>query len=291
MDPNGKPHPENPCEFEREVVSSSRPPAWIVYKETEQLAQALKATYRATEKPLDTVRKHLMKIFQEKLTQEDKRLLVKNYVEAYNKAKAKMNEIKGIVRDAIGEGMSEEELNKQTNPHLAWHGAGRAAARNARHPAVAVASASRKQGNYQVIVTETIEGDLGEEEKITLYYENAGNRIEATRIYNRLKADPKYKDFNIAVEPNRQEAETSFMGASAINMQRLVDNAIDKLKAQGEVDPGVASQIRLNILESLSDELKARRCRFAIKRAVTSSRVPETNLKEVLYDCVMDGRA
>ena len=42
----------------------------------------------------------------------------------------------------------------------------------------------------------------------------------------------------IAIEPNRQEAETTFMGASAINMQRLVDNAIDKLKAQGEVDPG-----------------------------------------------------
>ena len=83
------------------------------------------------------------------------------------------------------------------------------------------------------------------------------------------------------------------MGASAINMQRLVDNAIDKLKAQGEGDPGTANQIRLNVLESLSDELKARGAgRFAIKRAghiIEGYR--KTNLKEVLKDYAMDGRA
>jgi hypothetical protein len=101
---------------------------------------------------------------------------------------------------------------------------------------------SRKQGKYRVVAADEMEDPLGNKGKVTVYYENAANRIEATRIYDRLKADPKYKDLEIYVEPNRQEAETSFMGASAINMQRLVDNAIDKLKTQGNVDPNTAGR-------------------------------------------------
>ncbi len=58
------------------------------------------------------------------------------------------------------------------------------------------------------------------------------------------------------------------MGARSFNLQHLVDTAIDRLKDQGEVDPVAASQIRMNVLEVLSDELKARGAgRFAIKRA------------------------
>jgi len=71
-------------------------------EESSSLAEALRKTYHASEKPIETVRKHLQKIFEEKLTQEDKRLLVKDYVEAYNKAKEQLIEIKAILRDAIG---------------------------------------------------------------------------------------------------------------------------------------------------------------------------------------------
>ena len=92
----------------------------------------------------------------------------------------------------------------------------------------------------------------------------------------------------IAIEPVRQEAETTFMGASAINMQRLVDNAIDKLKAQGEVPAEIASLIRLNVLETLADDLKARGAgRFAIRRAENIIEgYQKTNLKEVLKDYI-----
>ena len=92
----------------------------------------------------------------------------------------------------------------------------------------------------------------------------------------------------IAIEPVRQEAETTFMGASAINMQRLVDNAIDKLKAQGEVPAEIASLIRLNVLETLAEDLKARGAgRFAIRRAENIIEgYQKTNLKEVLKDYI-----
>jgi N12 class adenine-specific DNA methylase len=262
--------------------------------ETSALAQALRKTYRASEKPIETVRKHLQKIFEEKLTQEDKRLLVKDYVEAYNKAKAQLNQIKAIVRDAIGEGMSEEELNKQTRALVLAYVRTEPAAKLLREMRDELNRLrgyfprSRKQGKYRVVATDEWEDPLGNAEKVTVYYENAANRIEATRILNRLKRDPKYKDLEISVEPNRQEAETSFMGASAVNIQRLVDNAIDKLKAQGEVSPDIASQIRLNVLESLADELKARGAgRFAIQRAEhIIEGYQKTNLKEVLKDYI-----
>ena len=70
--------------------------------------------------------------------------------------------------------------------------------------------------------------------------------------------------------------------------QRLVDNAIEKLKTQGEVDPGTANLIRLNVLETLADDLKARGAgRFAIKRAGNIIEgYQKTNLKEVLKDYI-----
>ena len=95
-----------------------------------------------------------------------------------------------------------------------------------------------------------------------------GYTDEEIALYNNVKGDPEYKDFEIVIEPNRQEGESTFMGASAVNMQRLVDNAIEKLKTEWEVDPGTANLIRLNVLETLADDLKARGAgRFAIKRA------------------------
>ncbi|RPJ38114.1 MAG: PLxRFG domain-containing protein, partial [Deltaproteobacteria bacterium] len=92
----------------------------------------------------------------------------------------------------------------------------------------------------------------------------------------------------IAIEPVRQEAETTFMGASAINMQRLVDNAIDKLRAQGDLPAEIAGLIRMNVLETLADELKARGAgRFAIRRAENIIEgYQKTNLKEVLKDYI-----
>jgi len=70
--------------------------------------------------------------------------------------------------------------------------------------------------------------------------------------------------------------------------QRLVDNAIEKLKFQGEVDPGTANLIRLNILETLADDLKARGAgRFAIKRVGNIIEgYQKTNLKEFLKDYI-----
>jgi len=70
--------------------------------------------------------------------------------------------------------------------------------------------------------------------------------------------------------------------------QRLVDNAIEKPKTQGEVDPGTANLIRLNFLETLADDLKARGAgRFAIKGAGNIIEgYQKTNLKEVLKDYI-----
>jgi len=115
-----------------------------------------------------------------------------------------------------------------------------------------------------------------------------GYTDEEIALYNNVKGDPEYKDFEIVIEPNRQEGESTFMGASAVNMQRLVDNAIEKLKTEWEVDPGTANLIRLNVLETLADDLKARGAgRFAIKRAGSIIEgYQKTNLKEVLKDYI-----
>ncbi len=263
-------------------------------EETTRLADALKKTYRAQEMPLNTVRRHLQKIFREKLTQNDKRLLVKNYVEAWKIAKAQLLEIKNIVRDAIGEDMSDEELNKATKALVQAYVRTEPQAthlkemRDELNRLKGYFPRSRKMGKFRVVVEQDVEDQLGNQVPMTLYLENASNRIEATRIYNRLVADPKYKGLRVRVRPNQQEPETTFMGASTINLQRLVDNAITRLKDQGEVDPDAASQIRMNVLEVLADQLKARGAgRFAIRRAghiIEGYQV--TNLKEVLKDYI-----
>ena len=68
--------------------------------------------------------------------------------------------------------------------------------------------------------------------------------------------------------------------------------AIDKLKTQGTVDIDTAGQIRLNVLETLADELKARGAgRYSISRADNIIEgYQKTNLKEVLKDYI-DGWA
>ena len=61
----------------------------------------------------------------------------------------------------------------------------------------------------------------------------------------------------------------------------------DKLKAQGEVDPELAGQICLNILESISDALKAQGPgRYAMHRADHFIEGYQTNPKEVLKDYI-----
>ena len=96
----------------------------------------------------------------------------------------------------------------------------------------------------------------------------------------------------VAVEPVRQEADNTFMGASAINMQRLVDNAIEKMRGQGSIDVDAAAEIRMNVLETLADDLKARGAgRYSIRRAGhIIEGYQKTNLKEVLKDYI-DGWA
>lgn len=262
--------------------------------ETLKLGRTLKKTYKATEKPIETVREHLRKIFEEKLTQEDKRLLVKDYVEAYNKARHQLDQVKRIVREALGEGMSEEDLSRNTRELVLAYIRSYPAMQQLKELRDELDRIrgyfprSRKQGKYRVVVLDEVEYPTGEKGKYTVFYQNAGNRLEATKILNKVKEDPEYKDFEIVIEPNRQEGETTFMGASAINMQRLIDNAIEKLKIQGEVEPGTANLIRLNVLETLADDLKARGAgRFAIKRAENIIEgYQKTNLKEVLKDYI-----
>jgi N12 class adenine-specific DNA methylase len=263
-------------------------------EELAALGKALKKTYKATEKPIEVIKEHLQKIFEEKLTQEDKRLLVKNYVEAYNKARRQLDQIKKIVRDTIGEGMSEEDLNRNTKALVLAYVHSLPAMtqlkeiRDELNRIRGYFPRSRKQGKYRVVVLDEFEDPVGNKEKVTVFYQNAANRLEATKIYDKLAAHPQYKDLDIRIEPNRQEAETTFMGASAVNMQRLVDNAIEKLKAQGSMETGTANLIRLNVLETLADDLKARGAgRFAIKRAENVIEgYQKTNLKEVLKDYI-----
>ena len=254
----------------------------------------MQKSYRAQELPVQTVRRHLQKIFNEKLTQEDKRLLVKNYVEAWHKAKAALTDIKNIVKDAIGEGMTDEELNKETKGLIQAYIRSEPQAkllkemRDELNKIRGYFPRSRKQGKYRVAVTEMMEDPLGNQVPVTLFYTNAANRIDATRISNEVSANPDYKGMKITVQPVRQEAENSFMGASAINLQRLVDNAIEKLRAQGSVDYDTAQEIRMNVLETLTDDLKARGAgRYAIRRAGhIIEGYQKTNLKEVLKEYI-----
>ncbi len=107
-------------EFERErwfTLFKAAHDFELTAEETTRLAEALKETYKATQKPLDTVRKHLQRIFREKLTQNDKQLLVKNYVEAWKTAKVRLEEIKSIVKDPIGAGM---RTRSSTRPQRPW---------------------------------------------------------------------------------------------------------------------------------------------------------------------------
>ena len=254
-------------------------------------------THKAMEKPVETVRAHLQRVFEEEFSPRNKQLLADllgDYVKAYRRARKQIDKIKEIVRDAIGEGMSEEDLNKNTQDLVQAYIRSLPAMqqlkelRSELNRIRGYFPRSRKMGKYRVVVTDSFEDAFGNQEKQTVYYQNAANRLEATKIYDKIKADPEYKDMEIAVEPNRQEAETTFMGASAINMQRLVDNAIDKLKAQGDLPAEIASLIRMNVLETLADELKARGAgRFAIRRAENIIEgYQKTNLKEVLKDYI-----
>ncbi len=262
--------------------------------ETTRLAGALKKTYAAYEKPVNTVRRHLQKIFREKLTQNDKRLLVKNYVEAWHVAKAQLLEIKQILKNTIGEGMSEEDLEKATKALVQSYIRTEPQAtrlkemRDELNRLKGYFPRSRKEGKYRVVIEAETEDEFGQKTQQTLYYENAANRFQATAIYNRLKKDERWKDYKPKVLPNRREAETTFMGASSFNLQRLVDNAITRLRDQGEVDPEGASKIRQNVLEVLADELKARGAgRYAIRRAGhIIEGYQTTNLKEVLKDYI-----
>ena len=140
--------------------------------ETLELGKALKKTYKATEKPIETVREHLQKIFEEKLTQEDKRLLVKDYVEAYNKARHQLDQVKRIVREAIGEGMSEEELNKNTRELVQAYIRSYPAIqqlkemRDELNRIRGYFPRSRKQGKYRVVVLDEVEYPDGGKGKI-----------------------------------------------------------------------------------------------------------------------------
>ena len=265
--------------------------------ETLALDKALRRTKKAMEKPVDTVRDHLQRVFEEEFSPRNKRLLADllgDYMRAYRRARKQIDKIKAIVRDAIGEGMSKEDLNQNTQALVQAYVRSLPAMnqlkemRSELNKIRGYFPRSRKQGKYRIVVTDTFEDGYGLEQKQTVYYQNAANRLEATKIYDKIKADPEYKDMDVAIQPVRQEAETTFMGASAINMQRLVDNAIDKLKAQGEVPAEIASLIRMNVLETLADDLKARGAgRFAIRRAESIIEgYQKTNLKEVLKDYI-----
>lgn len=263
-------------------------------QEALDVAQALTKTRRAVAKPLKTVQDKLQKIFEEKLTQQDKYKLVKDYAEAYRDARAQIEEVKEIVREAVGPDMTQEEIDENTKALVQAY--------IRMKPFVDEIKELRDQlgklrgyfprarglGKYRIVVTEILEDPDGNQRRSTAYYTHAVNALEAAKIQRELEAKPEYEGMEISTHLIKKEEEQTFMGASAANMQRLIDNAIDRLKGRGDVDPAEANQIRANILEVLSEDLKARGAgKFSIRRSKDVIKgYKEEDLKKVLKDYI-----
>jgi hypothetical protein len=151
----------------------------------------------------------------------------------------------------------------------------------------------RGKGKYYLNVyevTKDVNEETGEEtERRSLIFNTTfRNAQEGEKLEKEILSE--LKGTNVAVELGevKRESEQSFVGASDMNLQRLLDNAISKMKGAKGVDPDTLKSIKGSMIQAISNELKARGfAQHSIRRKWKLIKGYETTgLQKVLRDYI-----
>jgi N12 class adenine-specific DNA methylase len=147
---------------------------------------------------------------------------------------------------------------------------------------------TRGQGKYFLNVYEVSENENGEKTR-TLVYNTAFNSVaEGEKKEREIIADSRDRNIETELGKVTRESEQSFVGATDTNLQRLLDNAIGRVKSTRGVDPDTLKKIKGTMTQAIANELKSRGFgKAAIRRKWALIRGYETTgLQSVVRDYV-----
>ncbi|OPY78078.1 MAG: hypothetical protein A4E65_02436 [Syntrophorhabdus sp. PtaU1.Bin153] len=150
----------------------------------------------------------------------------------------------------------------------------------------------RPKGRYFLNVYEITKGtkkDGTEYEKKTLIFNTTFRSVaEGEKLEQEILKDLKNRNVKTELGEVKRESEQSFVGASDVNLQRLLDNAISRVRNAKDVSPEMLTNIKSSLVTAISNELKARGfAQHAIRRQWRLIKGYETaGLQKVVRDYV-----
>jgi len=154
----------------------------------------------------------------------------------------------------------------------------------------------REPGKYYATIQKPLLDETGKQvmdqnEKpifTTIHSEYANNSIQLTKLVKAMEAG-KGEGESVVYGRHTEEPESTFFHASAQNLQRLIDNSLATIKAQGQISEQQADQFRNTLATSLAQQYMSRgMSERMIKRAghdITGYK--ETGMQKVLNDYIM----
>jgi hypothetical protein len=123
--------------------------------------------------------------------------------------------------------------------------------------------AKRKTGKFYVATERTYKDEDGNELKEIVARVAARNAGEAESIKAAMEADPDMQSndtekFRVFMGRNSNLLESSYYMIGDLNTQRIIDNALAKLRHDKTLSPEQADELSQAVLENISDAMKSR---------------------------------
>jgi hypothetical protein len=199
--------------------------------------------------------------------------MVKEYRKQYNKASKAVTDLRGVLREHLGAGtnITDNEINRELRGLLQAYGRTKPQMqelkriRNELASWIAFMPRERDDSKLHYIgVFQAIrdaEGKkTGEERTLYLNYYNIGG-IGGKEIKAEIEKAAEaagWKDYEVRADRNVKELDSTFFKVSDMNTQRVIDNALNSVKAKGKIDEVSGDDIRKIMIEAISDEMNQR---------------------------------
>lgn len=138
-------------------------------------------------------------------------------------------------------------------------------ARNRIGQQVAYFPRVRERGNVyaNIFKTEKKTDKNGEEKvfKTMIHSQVVKNAEEARQLWEQYKSDPSRKNDDLSYELGavNKESDSTYVGVNDMNLQRVIDNAIERIRNTRNLDSGpLLDSLKTSMVQAVANEMKSR---------------------------------